>query len=267
MEISLINQLILGLIQGIFEWLPISSSAFVTLFANNFLNITNFGELVELALFFHLGTFIAALIYFNKDVKKLFQILFNYKKQKKEEKKVFNFLLISFLISALLGYIILQWINLTSVNLNLTGKVINGLIAVLLLVTAIIGFTSKVKGNRKVKDLNNKDGIVLGLTQGLSTLPGISRSGITVSTLLLKNFNETTALKLSFLMSLPIVFFGNIILNFTDFKGTSFPWMGLLSAFVFGILTIHGLIKLSKKINFNWFLLIFGLLMLISLIF
>lgn len=267
MEISILNQLILGLIQGVFEWLPISSSAFVSLFANNFLNITNLGDLVELALFFHLGTFLAALIYFRKDVKKLFKTFFNYKKQKIEDKKIFNFILISFLISGLLGYIILQTINLTSANLNLTGKAINGFIAILLLVTAILGFTSKVKGVKKEKNLCNKDGVILGFSQGLATLPGISRSGITVSSLLLRKFNETTALKLSFLMSLPIVLIGNIILNFTDFKSGPLPWFGLISAFVFGILTIHGLIKFSKKVNFNWFLLVFSILMGISLVF
>jgi undecaprenyl-diphosphatase len=265
MEISLLNQFILGLIQGIFEWLPISSSAFISLFANNFLNINNLGDLVELALFFHMGTFIAALVYFRKEVSQLFKTLFHYKKQKPENKKIFNFILITFLISALFGFIILQLIKLASTNLDFTGRIINFLIAGLLIITAIIGFSSKQKGLKKYSDLKNSDGILLGFAQGLATLPGISRSGITTSSLLLRKFNDTTALRLSFLMSLPIVFFGNIFLNFTAFTFSgSVPWIGLLTAFVFGLLTISGLIKLSKKINFNWFVLIFAILMIIA---
>jgi undecaprenyl-diphosphatase len=265
MEISILNQFILGLIQGIFEWLPISSSAFISLFANNILGINNLSELIELALFFHLGTFLAALIYFRKEVSQLFKTLFKYKKQKTQDKKVFNFIFITFLISALVGLIFLQLIKLASTDLTFTGRIINFLIAGLLIITALIGFSSKQKGLKKYSNLKNSEGILLGFAQGLATLPGISRSGITTSALLLRKFNDTTALRLSFLMSLPIVFFGNIILNLTDFTFSgSFPWIGLLTAFAFGLLTISGLIKLSKKINFNWFVLIFAILMILA---
>ncbi len=264
MEISILNQFILGMIQGIFEWLPISSSGFLALFANNFLGINNFGDLVQLALFFHLGTFFAALIYFRKETIQLFKTLFNYKKQKPENKKVFSFIFISFIISAVLGFIILKLIKTASTNLDLTGQIVNFIIAGLLLITAIIGFISKNYGLKKSIHLKNSDGILLGIAQAFATLPGISRSGVTVSSLLLRKFKDTTALRLSFLMSLPIVFFGNIFINIKDFSLTNFPIVGLLTAFVFGLLTISGLIKLSKKINFNWFVLIFAILMIIA---
>lgn len=265
MEIGFFDQFILGLIQGIFEWLPISSSGFLALFANNFLGISNLESLVELALFFHLGTFLAAVVYFRKEVKELFLTLFKYKKSKVESKKLFNFVFVSFIITSILGILILKLIGLVSVGI--TGKMINLIIAVLLLVTAIVGFSSKIKGLKKEKDLNLFDGILLGIVQGIAVLPGVSRSGTTTSTLLLKKFDETTALRLSFLMSLPVVLCGNIILNLKDFSFGNFPFVGLVTSFIFGLLTITGLIKLSKKINFNWFVLIFGLLIIFSVIF
>ncbi|GAG03940.1 unnamed protein product, partial [marine sediment metagenome] len=106
----------------------------------------------------------------------------------------------------------------------------------------------------------------LGIVQGFSSLPGLSRSGITISTLLLKKFDDTSALRLSFLMSLPVVLFGNLFLNLNDFTLTSAAIYGLLASFIFGLLTIHILMNLSKRINFGWFVLIFAVLLMASVL-
>ena len=79
-ESILIQQLILGIIQGITEWLPISSSAMTTLVMTNFFQVTDITLLLHQALFLHLGTFFAALIYLRNDVSHLIKSLFNYKK-------------------------------------------------------------------------------------------------------------------------------------------------------------------------------------------
>ena len=92
MELTILQQIILGLIQGITEWLPISSSGFVALAASNWFNITSVDALVRTALFFHLGTFLAALIYFRKEVGDLFYTLFKYKSSSEVYKKTFNFI-------------------------------------------------------------------------------------------------------------------------------------------------------------------------------
>jgi hypothetical protein len=110
-------------------------------------------------------------------------------------------------------------------------------------------------------DIKNKDGFILGLVQGFAVLPGLSRSGLTVAALLLSKFDEETSIRLSFLMSLPIVLAGNIALNFdyiTEFNSDML--IGLLAAFIFGYLTIGVLLKLARKINFGWFVIIFGVL-------
>jgi len=264
MPLAILESIILGIVQGITEWIPISSSAMISLILANFYNITDPATLIETALFFHLGTFFAALIYFRKEATQVFITLFNYKKSNEEEKKTFNFLFWSTLISGIIGIIILKL--LSSVDLSLTGKTITLIIGLFLLFTGIIQIKIRYGSLRAVKDIKPNDSVVLGIAQGISTLPGISRSGITISSLLLKKFDDTTALKLSFLMSLPIVLIGNILLNLNSFYFSLAGLIGILVSFIFGLLTIHVLMKLSKKINFGWFVLVFAVLMLFSVL-
>jgi undecaprenyl-diphosphatase len=268
MQLTIFQQVILGIIQGITEWIPVSSSGFVTLVMTNFFGITDLGFLLHSALLLHLGTFFAALVYFRKDVAEIFKTLFKYRYSNEANKRIFKFLAISTIISGIIGLIILKLLTSLENNFETTGKTITLFVGALLLLTGVIQIKTNNKGLREVRNLKNSDGIVLGFAQGFASLPGISRSGITISTLLLKKFDDTTALRLSFLMSLPIVLVGNILLNFQDLlRITNSTYIyGLLVAFVFGLLTISGLMKLSKKINFGWFVLIFALVMLGSLL-
>ena len=260
------QQIILGIIQGITEWLPISSSGFTIIFMSGFLNITDLDFLIHTSLFLHLGTFLAALIYFRKDVWNILKSIAKYKDSSEETQKILKFLIIATLISGAIGILILQMIYHYESELAVTGRTITGFIAILLLFTGFIQLKKKKIGLRQESNLKTKDGIFLGIAQGFSSLPGISRSGITISTLLLRNFNDTSALRLSFLMSLPIILAGNILLNINNFTLTTPAFYGLLTAFVFGLATIHGMISVSKRINFGWFALVFGILMLISLL-
>lgn len=266
MELTLLQQLILGIVQGITEWIPISSSAFLTLIMVNFFNITDVKVLIETALFFHLGTFFAALVYFRKDVYSLIKCLFRFRQSEKETREILKFLIIATLISGIIGLGILLGLRNFQDSLNLTGKTITLLIGILLLFTGILQLRIKSKGFRKERDLKTGDSILLGVSQGISALPGISRSGITVSALLLRKFRSTSALRLSFLLSLPIVLIGNVLLNLKDVVSSNTSLYGTLASFVFGLLTISGLMKLSKKINFGWFILVFALLMIVSVV-
>jgi undecaprenyl-diphosphatase len=256
----------LGIIQGITEWLPVSSSGMTSLVMTNFFGVTDIGFLLHQALFLHLGTFFAALIYFRKEVAHLLKDLFNYRHADPETRKLLKFLIITTIITGILGIIIMK--SITEMDLELTGKTITFAIGLLLLVTGGLQLGIKGRGLRKIINIENSDSILAGFAQGIAVLPGISRSGITVSTLLLKKFDDTTALKMSFLMSLPIILLGNIFLNITDFslEIISTSVFGLITAFIFGLLTIHALMKLSKKINFGWFVIIFAVLMLLSVL-
>jgi len=263
--LTIIQQIILGVIQGITEWIPISSSAITTLVMTNFFSITDLSTLLHMSLFLHLGTFLAALIYFRKDVWEILKSPFE-EYSDDDTLKIFRFLIITTIITGIIGLIILKFLTSIENDLEVTGKTITFLVGILLLFTGTIQIKIRNRGLRKEKNIKNTDGILLGLAQGLASVPGISRSGITVSTLLLTKFDDTTALRLSFLMSLPIVLVGNLILNWNNFTLTNTAIYGVLASFVVGLLTIHGLMKLSKRINFGWFVLIFAALMLGSVL-
>lgn len=243
------EQIIMGIIQGIAEWLPISSEGLIILIKSSFFSGGGIENMVKQALFLHLGTFFAALIYFRKEIISLIQL---------KSRKLLVFLVTATLISGLLGY------GLLNLLANLPARTITLVIGLLLLLTA--GFQLKAKkGEYKERnDLTVGDGILLGLVQGASVLPGLSRSGLTVSTLLLRKFKSSEALTLSFLMSLPVVLGGNIVLNLDKFVLSSELVWGLIFSFIFGFLTIDLLLKLSKKINFGYFVLFFGLIVIAS---
>lgn len=261
MPLTIIQSVILGALQGITEWLPISSSAVVVFMLSRLYEVTDPGVLVRMSLFFHMGTFFSALIYFRKEVIALTKKLLRYNYSDTSTKNTIKFLFFATVVSGLVGIVLLKlFVDVTN-SLELTGKTISLAIGVLLLFTGVLQLKTKHIGTKRERDLRIKDGLLVGVAQGLAVLPGISRSGITISTLLLKRFNNTTALRLSFVMSLPIVFFGNIILNLEYFAFSTPGLYGILASFVFGLLTIHALMKLSKKINFGWFVILFALLM------
>jgi len=261
---EILIQIFLGAIQGIAEWLPASSSGTLTLTMSNFFGITEIETLLRSILLLHLGTFFAVLIYFRKDVWDLTKSLFNYRSAHPETKKILNFLFISTLISGAISFLILKLLETWESHLLLTGRTITFCVGFLLLITGLLQVKIKNKGIKRPIHLEKNDGVLLGVAQGLASLPGLSRSGITVSALLLKKFDDTTALRLSFLMSLPIVLIGNLVLNFKEFSFHNTAIYGILSSFFFGIITIHILMKISRKINFGWFVLLFSFLMMAS---
>lgn len=260
----MIEQIILGIIQGITEWLPISSQGVIILVKTNFFGSHGIESAIKDALCLHLGTFLAALIYFRKDVTRLMQTVLNYKSMDQATHKIFKFLLISTLISGLLGICLLKMFTEFVDQFNTKSQFITLAIGFLLIGTAFLEIKAKNKGFKEPQDLRLIDGIILGIAQGFAALPGLSRSGLTISSLLLRKFEKTIALKLSFLMSLPIVLLGNIVLNLKEgiFKIETF--IGMFFSFIVGLLTIHLLLKLAHKINFGYFVLFFGILTIAS---
>ncbi|MCH8244512.1 undecaprenyl-diphosphate phosphatase [Patescibacteria group bacterium] len=243
--------IILGIIQGITEWLPVSSEGILVLVQTNFLDM-ELAEAVRFALFLHLGTFFAALLYLRKDVVNVF---------KQERRNVLVFLLVATIISGVLGYVLL--LALENIQ-DFVGKGINALIGALLIATALLQLKRKTGGYKSDKDVSFFDGILLGIVQGLAALPGLSRSGLTVGILLLRKFDDMHALRLSFLMSLPVVLGANIVLRIEDFAISQEMLVAAAFSFAFGLLTIHLLLSLAKKINFGYFVFIFGLLTIAS---
>ena len=266
MALDIFQYIILGIIQGITEWLPISSEGMLVIAkAQLFKDPTPLAEFIKITLFLHLGTFFAALVYLRKNVLHLIKTLFSYKKAEDSLKKLLNFLIVSTVISGIIGYIILTSISGAEEKIAVTGKVITLLVGFLLLGTASIQLRARSLGYKDSSKLNKFDSLLLGIGQGISALPGVSRSGITSSLLLLRNFDKKEALRISFLMSLPIVLAGNIVLNIGLFSSISLAAvLGLIASFIFGLATIHGMMKLAEKINFGWFVFIIAVLTIIS---
>lgn len=257
----MIEALTLGALQGITEWLPISSDGVLTVVKLRFFG--GEGELHELirsAMFLHLGTFASALVYFRKDVLGLLQTFLSYRSSSLEEKALLNFLFLSSLVTGIIGLLFLVLLNEAGENALKGARIITLFTGVMLLVTSSVLFLAKKNGRKEIQDLKTQDAFIVGFMQALAILPGISRSGFTIASLLLRGFNDTASLRASFLMSLPAVLGANIVLNLSSLPSVSPEQLvSLATAFLFGIGTIHILLKIAQKLNFAKFVFLFGI--------
>jgi undecaprenyl-diphosphatase len=263
------EQLVLGAIQGIAEWLPVSSKTLLLLTKIHVFGHkeATFETLISSILLLHMGTFFAAAVYFRKDLWSILKAFFNYRGASQENKKILGFLVLTTLISGGIGFITLSTASRLESHFNLASKFITGLLGLFLLATGFVHIKTRralKNGLRQAEDINTYDGIVLGLAQGLSTIPGFSRSGMTIAGLLFRKFDDVQSLRLSFLMSLPIVLVGNIVLEIRNFSVTAQDLVGILTSFVFGMVTIHALLAFARRINLGYFTMIFGILVLFA---
>ena len=247
----------LGIVQGITEWLPVSSEGVLTLVGLKFFG-HNVTSSISMAVFLHLGTLAAAFYYFRKDVRSLF---------KGSCRMVLKFIVVATIITGVVGapLLLIQVKYADKIPVSLAVA----LIGIFLLATGLIQLGKSEKYFRSVFNARNGDAFFVGILQGFSALPGLSRSGLTVSGLLFKKFKNTEALKLSFIMSLPVVLGGGILINLFGFCPdiNKVSIIALIVSFGVSLLTIKGLLKLSRKMNFGWFAMFFGILTLVSLFF
>jgi len=262
---QIIEQVVLGAIQGIAEWLPVSSEGMIILAKTLiFKSQASFEVMIGEALFLHLGSVLAAVVYFRNDITRLFFSLKHFSDKTHPDRPLLLFLIITTLISGMLGLFLIKTAALIIAENPASTKVLTLIIGLCLMITGIVQLIKKEPGSRLTKNLNAADGIILGIAQGLSVLPGISRSGLTISSLLFRNYNATAAMRLSFLMSIPIVFMGNIVMNLGGGSFQTEHLIGLAVSFVFSLLTIDFLLKIARKINFGSFVLFIALLVILS---
>lgn len=239
--------IILGIIQGITEWLPISSSGQGMLTMLMFFGVSA-KEAFSIAIYLHFGTLLAVLVYLRQEIIDIFKV---------ENKKILQFLIISTIFTGLVGLPLYKF--LSDAFGEFSGGIFTILIGILLIITGIILHQSK-ETSKEARDIELKDMVLAGCAQGITILPGISRSGITVAALLWLKFNQQTALKLSFLMSIPAVLGALAIesLNSTITPFSQEVAAGIIFAFIFGILTMHLLLKIAQKLNFANFCIFLG---------
>ncbi len=268
---DLLSAIAFGFLQGIFEWLPISSQGNI-MGLLSFLG-TNPQEALKIAIFLHIGTLLAATLYFRKEIQSIL------KWKNKEDKKLGRFVIFSTLataVTAVPSFLILEEL----LGFGIAFALI--LIAILLIITGLL----QLKNNKnKIKEIKNKkesisklegkkinsknlsfwNSILVGLGQGFSVLPGISRSGITTSILLFRNFEPEEAFRVSFLMSIPAVLLGEIAYGLIKgFTINEFAIVALIVAFVIGFFSMDLLIKFARKINFAYFCFVLAIIYLIG---
>ncbi|MFH1820776.1 MAG: undecaprenyl-diphosphate phosphatase [Candidatus Nealsonbacteria bacterium] len=233
---------LLGAIQGVFEWIPISSEGIVALFSRFLAKDFN---PVDLALFLHLGTLLAVLVYFWRDWLSILTL---------KNKSLLSFLALSTTFSLIVGYLLYQTVS----SLALGNA--------LLLVTGLgLLLTAYLSGHKRVFSLTQTGSAVLiGFLQGLSVVPGLSRSGVTIFGLSLTKRDPRDVLRVSYLMSAPVVLVSGAYL-FSNNSALAFEaWPALASSFIVGLATLKFILKSIERVNFTRFAFIFGLLCLLG---
>ncbi len=249
---DLLTGIIAGILQGIFEWLPISSQG--NIMAALFLFFkSNPQEALQIAVMLHIGTLLAAIIYFRKEIIEMLKL---------KDKALSKFILVATVataITAIPSYLVLESFLGTGVAIVLL------VIAFLLIATGIIQLKRKHIGDGKLSMLN---AVLTGLGQGFSVLPGVSRSGTTTSVLLFRGFSPEKAFRISFIMSIPAVFLAEV--GFGVIKGfliNQTAIIAMIIAFVVGLISMDFFIKAAKKINFSVFCFVIATIYIIAFIF
>ncbi len=244
-----ITCIILGLIQGITEPLPISSSGHIFLFKHLF-NTTIFDNNLTFEIVSNFGSFLAILFIFRKDIIKLIQNFFLYifsKEKRKNNKDGFMYiikLIISTIPVGILGFLFNDYLESHFNSLKILGLTF--------LFTALMLYIVRdIKGTKESKDITFKDAIIIGLFQAITILPGISRSGTVLVACLLCHLKREDALKYTFMLYFPVSA-GTMLLKVPELVNTStsllFPYLtGMVVAMLITYLTYQWLSNIVKK--------------------
>lgn len=265
-----ISVFILGIVQGLTEFLPISSSAHLIIVPNllNWQPVTN-KLIFDVSL--HFGSLFAVIFYFRKD----WSLMLNSAIAKVKTPKISTNntndlnLLLKVLISTLpvivIGFLFSDFIDARLRNTQI--------IAINLIIFGIVFYISDLIGkkNKQVKDLRISLVIIIGMFQVLALMPGVSRSAITITAALLVGLNRTEAARFSYLLAVPAIMAAAIYGLFQITTGNTYLdistiSIGIASSFISSLIAIHLLLKLVSSGNFNLFIIyriILGILILI----
>lgn len=263
--VNVIAALLMAIFQGVIEWLPISSEGQLSLL---FVNLYGMNELeaVTLALLLHLGTMISVLWVFRSDFREMFDL----------NAKITEVTLIATLGTAVTAIPILlifknywnTWTDILPIPPDILFTIFVG---ILLILTGLILVNQSEQGIRELNSITQKEALILGMAQGIAALPGISRSGMTITILLIIGLTQRDALRVSFIISVPAVLGATVLefflsgftihvdaLRIGDFI---FPYLLLFFTIfltaIIGVVTMRSLLQL-KNIPYDKFCITFG---------
>ncbi len=250
MDGDLLLALLVGLVQGVFEWLPVSSEGQVTLLLSVLTDAPE-GAAAEFSLFLHAGTGLSATAYYRAELRAIATDLRDRLDGETLERPAeLQFLAVATLISVAVGGV--AFLALQGLASALSGGAFVALIGVLLIATGVLQrVAGGTGGSRDRTDL--LDALLVGAMQGVAILPGVSRSGTTTGALLLRGHDGPSSFRLSFLLSIPAAFGAGLLGFLTEglpgISATAAAVAILVSAVV-GYLTIDALLRIVERVAF-----------------
>ena len=240
---SIIETVILGIIQGLTEWLPVSSSGHLAI-AKEFLG---WQPPIIFYILLHVGTLSVIVTFFRKDVVKILKALIR-RDSKSEEGKLGVSVVAGSIPTAIIGYVFQDLFESFFDNLLVVGAA--------LLATGFLLFISERREGGRA--LNYLDALLVGIAQGVAIIPGVSRSGATISTGLLRRVSREIAFRFSFLLSIPAVLGATIarsgdldlLVSGVDVIAVA---LGVIVSMVVGYLSLKVLLKVVMQKRFHWF--------------
>lgn len=275
---NILQAILLGIIQGLAEFLPISSSGHLAIVQNLFHIEMETGLLFDVLL--HIGTLAAIFVVFWRDIVKLviefFGIIADFIRRFRDPdvivlssayRRFVLLIIVSTIPTAILGYIGRGFVEYASTTLLIPGI---GLI----ITSALLFVCDRIGDGRKgIKKITYLNAFEIGMAQGVATLPGISRSGATIAACLMLGIKKETAVKYSFIMSIPAVL-GAAILEIKDAAGTSVTGstvlayiIGMLVSAIVGYFAIRFMIAVVRRkryIYFSLYCLIVGIIAIVG---
>ena len=252
----MLSAIILGIIQGIAEFLPISSSAHLIIFRNLFGIGSGISSNLELTfdIALHFGTLLAIGIYFFKDF--INMIIKGFTKGTKEpEGRILWYIVAATIPAAIAGVLFEEKIE---------GVIRNNyiLIGLALIIMGIIIYwvDKKSKQEKNIDKMSIKDALIIGCSQVFALIPGFSRSGTTIAAGRVMNLNREDAAKFSFFLSAPVVFGATLLQLFEEgtialiMENLAMFIVGVLTSFIIGIICIKFLLKYLRKNDFKLFM-------------
>jgi len=243
------DAILLGILQGATEFLPVSSSGHLVLAQHMLGDFEQVGVLFDVLL--HLGTLVAVAIYFWSDLSGLISSLWRRDDLAKQQRFMVGLLIAGSVPTAVIGLCFKDFL------IGLFEK--PALVCFMLLVTGSLLWLAERLRNRELarQDMNWTDAILVGTVQGCAIIPGISRSGSTIAALLLRGVDGETAARFSFLLALPAVF-GAALISVKDLDsvatGALLPYLaGTAAAMITGLLCIHLLMGVIRRRRLHWF--------------